>query len=244
MSRRLNQAVAATGYCSRREADALILQGHVAVNGTVVRELSTRVEASDQLHVRGRLMTIPEGSLYAVYKPAGVLSTHRDPGGRPTLFQRLPRLLGEYHLVGRLDAASEGLLLLTNVPAWKHVLEDPESALPRKYRVRVQGEVPRGMTEALAAGYVHEGWHYRPVVCRMIDPERQRERTHHWLEWVLYEGKNREIRRLCDAFGLSVLRLIRTAYGPVELGALKPGQFEAISGEWCRALCGPDTKSE
>ncbi len=217
---RIAKVVARAGLCSRREAERWIEAGRVSVNGTVLDSPALTVTASDQVLVDGKpLPNAEQTRLWRYHKPPGLVTTNKDPEGRPTVFERLPKELPRVLTVGRLDLNSEGLLLLTNDGELSRRLELPEMEWTRQYRVRVHGRVDERRLASLKKGITVDGIHYAG-----IDASLEQTTGHNaWLSITLREGKNREIRRVMEALGLSVNRLIRTAFGPFELGTLVRG---------------------
>ncbi len=217
---RIAKVLARAGLCSRREAERWITAGRVSVNGKVLDSPALTVTPSDQVIVDGKpLPTAEPTRLWRYHKPPGLVTTNSDPDGRPTVFERLPKDLPRVLTVGRLDLNSEGLLLLTNDGELSRRLELPEMGWSRKYRVRVHGKVDEGRLESLKNGITVEGVRYAPIEAAL----EQTTGHNSWLSMTLHEGKNREIRRVMEALGLSVNRLIRTAYGPFQLGNLVRG---------------------
>lgn len=194
--------------------------GRVRVNGEPVVQPGRTVACGDRVTVDGDLLPVPgPARLFRLHKPPGVLTARADPAGRPTVFDLLPGGLPYLHPVGRLDIASEGLLLLTTDGSLKRWLELPRTGLPRHYRVRAHGRVDPARLAALAGGTRIRGVRYGPVAVQVTRVGR----TNAWLDVTVHEGKNREVRRVLEHVGLQVNRLIRTAYGPVRLGALPRG---------------------
>jgi 23S rRNA pseudouridine2605 synthase len=229
---RIAKALARAGVCSRRDAEKLIEAGRVSVNGVKLDTPAFKVTANDVVRVDGKLVAEPEPTrLWRHHKPPGLVSTNRDPQNRPTVFDRLPENLPRVVSVGRLDLNSEGLLLLTNDGELARRLELPANAWTRRYRARAFGTITQAELDALKEGHEVDGVRYGAM-------ERQ-QGANAWIEVTLTEGKNREVRRVLESIGLTVNRLIRTAYGPFELGALKPGQVEEVAPRQLRALFGP-----
>ena len=233
-SLRLNKAIAASGLCSRRRADELIARGEVRVNDVLVRKLGTRIDPEqDTVMVGGkRLDFLDPGRkkhLYLVLnKPPGVISSARDPQGRPIVLDLLPESITKHRVlpVGRLDFDSEGLLLLTNDGTMIHRLTHPSHEVPKTYRVLVQGPTTPDRLETMRRGMtLKEGEKLAPVSVNVV--KRQQDRT--WLEMTLNQGVNRQIRRMCRELGLTVIRLIRVRQGPVDLGGLSRGKFRYLS---------------
>jgi 23S rRNA pseudouridine2605 synthase len=238
---RIAKALARAGICSRRDAERLIAEGRVAVNGRVLDGPAVKVVPEDEVRVDGKRVREPEPTrLWRYHKPAGLVTTTRDPDGRPTVFQRLPQDLPRVVSVGRLDLNSEGLLLLTNDGALSRRLELPASGFERTYRARAFGRVEQAELDRLAVGAVVEGVPYGPIRAEL---ERQ-QGGNAWIAVTLAEGKNREVRRVLDSLGLKVNRLIRTHYGPFELGDLKSGQVDEVPPRVTRRLFGPSKRPE
>ena len=222
---RIAKVIARAGVCSRREAERMIADGRVAVDGKTLTSPAVTVGPDNRVAVDGHPLPAPEPPrLWRYHKPAGLLTTARDPQGRPTVFDRLPNDLPRVMPVGRLDLTSEGLLLLTNDGALKRRLELPATGWTRRYRVRVFGRVEEDRLASLAEGLRVGDVNYGPVLARL---ESQRG-ANAWLTMRLTEGKNREIRRICEHLGLQVNRLIRVAYGPFQLGKLPRGAIQEV----------------
>jgi len=222
---RIAKMLARAGLCSRREAERWIAEGRVAVDGTVLTSPAVTVTEKSRITVDGEPVKAAEPArLWRYNKPAGVVTTERDPEGRPTVFEKLPPELPRVMSVGRLDINSEGLLLLTNDGELKRRLEHPSTGWVRRYRVRVHGRVTPEALEQLARGITVDGMRYKPIQAK-LDSQRG---ANAWLTMALSEGKYREIRIVCAHFGWTVNRLIRISYGPFQLGGLPTGQVEAI----------------
>ena len=209
----------------------MIAEGRVALNGVVLETPATILSSLEGVTVDGKPVAEAEATrIFLFHKPAGVLTAARDPGGRPTIYDVLPSTLPRLVPVGRLDLNTEGLLLLTNDGELKRALELPANAVPRTYRVRAMGQVRQQDLEQLALGVTLEGVRYGPVNAS-VDRRARAEGANVWLTMTLTEGKNREVRKLCEAMGLRVSRLIRTHYGPFQLGDLAVrGVEEASAG--------------
>ena len=209
---------------SRSEAQALIRAGAVMVNGRAVTDpLAGVVPERDVIAVRGKAQAAPAWRTIAFHKPRGTVTTRRDPQGRRTVFDVLGDAADGLVAVGRLDLATSGLLLLTSDTRLADYLTDPGNAVVRRYVVTVRGEVSDAQREMLERGAGGL------AASRVEIRKRSRRETHLIVE--LTEGRNREIRRLFAAIGREVTRLLRVAYGPIELGTLPPGQWREISAE-------------
>lgn len=224
-AQRVAKWIARAGICSRREAERYIEQGRVAVAGEVITTPAITVEDPATISVDGTaLADVSQTRLWCYYKPTGLVTTHKDPEGRPTVFESLPSSLPRVISVGRLDQYSEGLLLLTNDGDLARKLEHPETGLRRTYRVQVFGPIDKLDIEKLKRGISIEGQRYRPVEVKVLSQKKLRA----WVQFILVEGKNREIRNIVEHFGLKVLKLIRESYGPYELGELKSGDVREV----------------
>jgi len=222
---RIAKVIARAGVCSRREAEALILAGRVVVNGKKIASPALNVGSSDIVTVDGKPLPEAEtGRLWRYHKPAGLMTSHRDPQGRPTVFASLPPHLPRVVSVGRLDINSEGLLLLTNDGSLARQLELPAQGWTRRYRVRIFGKVTQADLDKLAKGVNVDGVRYAPARAEL---ERAKG-MYAWANIALTEGKNREVKRLMEYLGLKVARLIRISFGPFHLGQLEAGQVQEI----------------
>lgn len=225
---RIAKAIARAGICSRRDAERYIEQGRVAVNGTVLTTPAFLVKESDAVFVDGKPLPAKEKTrVWRYNKPVGLVTSHKDPEGRPTVFDSLPETMPRVISVGRLDLNSEGLLLLTNDGEFARKMELPATGWVRRYRVRIHGEMTPEILKKLEDGVTVEGVRYAGV--QAVVDKKQGSNT--WLTVALKEGKNREIRRLMESFGFQVTRLIRISYGPFQLGNLETGQTDEISGK-------------
>lgn len=232
MSERIAKVLARAGIASRREAERLILEGRVSVNGVALSTPATLVAEGDAIAVDGKPVREPERTrLFRYHKPAGLVVTHRDPQGRPTVFEKMPPAMPRVVSVGRLDLSSEGLLLLTNDGGLARRLELPANAWLRRYRVRVYGLVDEARLARLAEGVTIEGVRYGAIEAGLDS----RRGDNAWLTVSLREGKNREVRRVLEHLGLRVSRLIRLAYGPFQLGQLPKGAIEEVRAAQLRA---------
>ena len=227
---RIAKLLARAGVGSRRDIERMIAEGRVALNGVALETPATILKSLDGVTVDGKPVAAAEATrIFLFHKPSGFLTAARDPGGRPTIYDALPPGVPRLVPVGRLDMNTEGLLLLTNDGELKRALELPANAVPRTYRVRALGEVRQQDLEALAMGVTLEGMHYGPVDAS-VDRRARADGANIWLTMTLTEGKNREVRKLCEAMGLKVSRLIRTSYGPFRLGELAARGLEEVPG--------------
>jgi 23S rRNA pseudouridine2605 synthase len=217
---RIAKLLARAGIASRREIERMIAEGRVAIDGKPVETPATLLASLHGVTVDGKPVKAPAPArLFLYHKPTGLLTTERDPKGRPTIYDRLPKDLPRVMPVGRLDLNTEGLLLLTTDGELKRQLELPASGVERAYRARVFGAVSQERLEDLIQGVEIEGVRYGPIDANL---ERRTGRNA-WIELKLKEGKNREVRRVLEHLGLQVSRLIRIAYGPFPLGDLPAG---------------------
>lgn len=232
---RLAKVMAHAGLCSRRDAERWIEAGRVSVNGTVVRIPAPLIGPDDEVQVDGKpLPSAQETRLWRYHKPLGLVTTHRDPEGRRTVFEALPAELPRVVSVGRLDLNSEGLLLLTTDGALARRLELPATGWVRRYRVRVHGTVDEAALTRLAEGVTVDGVRYGPIGAA-LDKATGRNA---WLTVSLKEGRNREVRKVMAHLGLNVNRLIRTSYGPFQLGKLGTGEVAEVPGKVLRDQLG------
>ncbi len=235
---RIARHLARAGIASRREAERLIEAGQVRLNNAPVTHPATFVAPGDIVTVAGRAVAEAERTrLWRYHKPDGLVTTHRDPEGRPTVFAALPASLGRVISVGRLDLTSEGLLLLTNDGALARRLELPATGWLRRYRVRVHGRPDPAALAALANGITVEGLRYGPIEAALDAVKGENA----WLTVSLREGRNREVRRVMAALHLPVSRLIRLAYGPFQLGNLPRGAVEEVPTRVLRDQLGATT---
>jgi 23S rRNA pseudouridine2605 synthase len=222
---RIAKVLARAGLCSRREAERWIEAGRVAVDGKVLTTPAVVVTSDQKIVVDGKPLSAPDRvRLWRYHKTAGLVTSHRDPQGRPTVFSSLPADLPRVISIGRLDLNSEGLLLLTNDGELARRLELPATGWTRRYRARVHGAVDEERLARLAKGITVAGVNYGPIRAR-LDKEQG---ANAWLTVSLAEGKNREVRKVLDALALQVTRLIRVAYGPFQLGILPRGAVDEV----------------
>ena len=238
---RIAKRLSRAGVCSRREAERWIADGRISVDGEKISEPGTLVTESSDIRVDGKPVAAPQATrLWRYHKPAGLLCTNKDPEGRDTIFDRLPKHLPRVMTVGRLDFDSEGLLLLTNDGGLARQLELPETGWLRRYRVRMFGTPGEKEIAALKKGVVVEGMRYGSIEAT-VDSSKG---ANAWLTVSLREGKNREIRKVFDQLGYPVSRLIRTAYGPFQLGKLDRGGVEEIPRRVLKDQIGKEISNE
>lgn len=232
---RIAKRLARAGIASRREAEAMIADGRVKLNGAILSSPAINVGPNDEIEVDGNaLPPIERTRLFLFHKPSGVVTTNRDPQGRRTVFDVLPEALPRVITIGRLDLNTEGLLLLTNDGGLARVLELPATGWLRRYRVRVHGKVDPAMLEGLKDGIAVDGVFYGSIEASLDRVQG----TNAWLTIGLREGKNREIRTILGALKLDVTRLIRISYGPFQLGELASGAVQEIKGRTLRDQLG------
>jgi 23S rRNA pseudouridine2605 synthase len=222
---RIAKMLARAGVCSRRDAERLIAEGRVAVDGRVLTSPAINVTDANVITIDGKpLGPKEETRVWRYHKPPGTITAARDPRGRPTVFDRLPPEMPRVVSVGRLDFNTEGLLLLTNDGELARHLELPRNAWTRRYRVRVSGDVNPRKLASVANGVTISGVRYGPVDIRIEESDEKG----HWLAVTIHEGKNREVRNIMAHLGLRVTRLVRVAYGPFRLGDLPRGGVEEV----------------
>jgi 23S rRNA pseudouridine2605 synthase len=238
---RVAKAIARAGLCSRRDAERWILAGRVTVNGEVLQSPARDVKPGDIVKVDGRPLPAAEPvRLWRYYKPKGLVTTHRDPEGRPTVFDHLPPDMPRVISVGRLDFNSEGLLLLTTDGALARHLELPATGWLRRYRVRAHGRVTQADLDKLKEGVELDGVRYGPIE-GTLDREQG---SNVWLTIALREGKNREVRKILESLHLQVNRLIRISFGPFQLLDLEPGAVEPVKRRVLADQLGPRLASK
>ena len=225
---RISKRIARAGICSRRDAERLIAKGKVVVNGERIKTPALNVTDNDEIIVNGtRLNEKEPARLWLFHKPVGLVTTHNDPEGRPTVFDALPGTLPDHIIsVGRLDMNSEGLLLLTNDGSLSRHMEHPETGWLRRYRVRMHGFPDEAYLRKLKKGITIDDVKYRGI--RVKREDNQSKGTNVWADVTLEEGKNREIRRVFEHAGCPVNRLIRVSYGPFQLGSLSEGAIKEV----------------
>lgn len=222
---RIAKAMARAGLCSRREAERWIADGRVSVNGKLLKTPACEVGPKDKVIVDGRpLPTAEPVKLWRYHKPRGVVTTHADPQGRPTVFEKMPPELERVISIGRLDFNTEGLLLLTNDGGLARFMELPATGWVRRYRVRAKGRVTTEQLASLKAGLDVDGVQYGPIEAAVDSVQG----ANMWLTIAIREGKNREVRKILAHLGVEVNRLIRVSFGPFQLLDLAPGGIEQV----------------
>ena len=222
---RIAKVIARAGIASRRDAEAMIAEGRVTLNGAVLDSPAVNVTDRDSITVDGEPLPARERTrLWLFHKPRGLVTTARDPEGRPTVFESLPEDLPRVVAIGRLDINTEGLLLLTNDGGLAKVIAHPDTGWMRRYRVRAHGDVTQAELDKLKAGITLEGMDYGPVEATLDRVQGDNV----WITLGLREGKNREVKKILEHLGLAVNRLIRLSFGPFQLGELESGLVEEV----------------
>ena len=230
---RISRRLAKAGLASRREAEKLILDGRVTLNGKTVVEPWKNCTKKDLLKLDG--ITVSQSistSLHVLHKPRGYLSTSKDALGRKTIFDLIDSRLQHLMIIGRLDYNSEGLMILTNNGELKRYLELPKNKFERVYKVKIRGHLTSSNLTKIERGVSLDGIYYKPIAAKVLE----RNRVYSWVEMVLTEGKNREIRKILASFNLNVKRLIRSRFGPFNLDNLKAGKSKKLRLADYRAL--------
>ncbi|NVN91749.1 MAG: rRNA pseudouridine synthase [Desulfuromonadales bacterium] len=237
MQERLQKLISQAGLASRRAAEEIILAGRVMVNGVVITELGSKADASvDSITVDGKPVKPVSSHLYILLnKPAGFMTTLDDPEGRQLVTDLLPEIKERVYPVGRLDYNTEGLLLLTNDGDWANKLMHPRHEIEKEYHIRVRGKVHQSQIDQLQKGVMLDDRPTAPATVLLIKDGEQND----WLSITIHEGRNRQIRRMCEAVSLSVVRLKRVRYGILELGPLKSGQYRNLTEREVRDLLIP-----
>ncbi len=240
-SERIAKRMARAGLCSRRDAESWIRAGRVMINDTLLETPAHIVGPDDKIIVDNKPLPNPEATrLWRYYKPRGLIVSHRDEQNRDTIFDRTKNRLPRVISVGRLDLDSEGMILLTNDGGLARHLELPSTGWTRKYRVRIYGRVDEKQLEELKDGTTIDGIHYGSLLARL---DKQMT-SNAWLTISIKEGKNREIRRVMEYLGYSVSRLIRTSYGPFQLGNMEEDDLKEVKQAILREQLGKSVKEE
>ncbi|MDD2540800.1 MAG: pseudouridine synthase [Desulfuromonadaceae bacterium] len=240
MLERLQKIISAAGITSRRASEALILNGQVTVNGIVVTELGSKADPEkDTISVDGKPLKINAQRLYILLnKPPGYITALKDSQDRPLVTDLLKDVPDRVYPVGRLDYNTEGLLLLTNDGDWANRLMHPRHEIEKEYHVRVRGKVIDQQLKRMAEGIKLEDGMTAPAVVNLVKSGEQND----WISVAIHEGRNRQVRRMCEAVSLSVVRLKRIRYGALQLGTLRTGQFRYLSDAEVRELSGEPAK--
>lgn len=234
MDERLQKLLAQAGIASRRSAELFITSGRVTVNNITVTELGSKADpAKDRILVDGKPITFPEKKIYLLLnKPAGYVTTMRDPEGRPIVTDLIKDIKERLFPVGRLDFNTEGLLLLTNDGNWANTLAHPRHEVSKEYHVKVRGEVSADTLSKLSNGIkLDDGW-TAPAKVELLRVIGKNS----WISISIHEGRYRQVRRMCEAAGLLVARLTRTRYGELNIGLLKPGEYRYLTTDEVRGI--------
>jgi 23S rRNA pseudouridine2605 synthase len=242
MQERLQKLISQAGITSRRAAEEMILAGRVMVNGAVITELGSKADpAIDRITVDGKPVKPSTNLIYILLnKPVGYMTTLDDPEGRQVVTDLLKEINERVYPVGRLDYNTEGLLLLTNDGEWANKLMHPRHEIDKQYHVRVRGKAHKSQLDQLAAGVIIDGKVTAPATVAMVKEGEQND----WLSITIHEGRNRQIRKMCEAVSLSVVRLKRVRYGTLDVGELRPGQYRLLNDTEVRKLATPQKGSE
>ena len=236
---RIAKRLARAGVCSRREAERLIEEGRVSVDGKRLASPALNVTGTEVIAVDGKpIPALQATRLWRYFKPPGLITTNKDPEGRPTVFERMPEDMPRVVSVGRLDVNTEGLLLLTNDGALARLLELPATGWVRRYRARAHGEVTQADLDRLKKGIEVDGVRYGEIEATLDKVQG----SNLWITLALKEGRNREVKRVLGALGLKVNRLIRLSYGPFQIGDLERGQVKEVPARILKDQLGPKAK--
>ena len=227
MQERLQKILSRAGVASRREAEGIIVSGRIAVNGVVVTELGSKADLDkDRITLDGKPVRPKTERIYLLlYKPAGYVTTLKDPEGRPVVTDLLKGITERVYPVGRLDYNTEGLLLLTNDGDWANKLAHPRHEVEKEYLVKVRGQVRPDQVRSLAAGVELDDGRTAPAKVSVVHETDRNSR----IAITIHEGRYRQVRRMCEAVGLTVASLKRTRYAILELGDLMPGEFRRLT---------------
>lgn len=235
---RIAKVIANSGYCSRRDAEKLIADGAVKVNGKIIDSPAVII-TDEAIKINNKLLERREKTKIWIFnKPKGFIVTNRDPKNRQTIYDLLPKNMPRVITIGRLDMDTEGLLLLTNSGDLARYIEHPTTAWSRQYKVKVHGLLDRLMAYIdimMKKGIIIDGIKYAPI---KITIEKKSETTNTWLKVTITEGKNREVRNIMEHFGLRVIKLIRTSFGPFHLGNMPTATIKSVSNKVLKAAIG------
>lgn len=220
---RIAKVIARSGLCSRRDAEKLILEGKVTVNEILITSPAINVCDSDKIRIEGKDLPRSEKTkIWIFHKPKRTITSRVDKDGRQTIYDVLPKQYSSLITIGRLDFMTEGLLLLTNDGEFARYMELPKNSIKRTYHVRIKGALDKRFIEELSNGIRIDDAHYQPIQARVL----QLQKNYTWVELILSEGKNREIRNIFSFFNLEILRLKRVGYGPFLLGKMAPAEIQ------------------
>ena len=223
--KRIAKIIAESGFCSRRQAEKLIISGKVLVNSIKINTPAYFVDENDKILVEGKLIKrTNKTELFILHKPKGVIVSSGDPQGRKTIYDIIPNNMKQLHYIGRLDFNTEGLLLLTNNGSLKRFLELPVNKIERIYKVKVYGNINNLDNQKLGKGITIDSIKYGPIIINVLDNKGKNT----WITVKLKEGKNREIRKIMSHFHLHINDLIRTNFGPFKLSSLKRGEMMMV----------------
>jgi 23S rRNA pseudouridine2605 synthase len=219
---RIAKLIAHSGAYSRRDAEKLINEGKVEVDGQILTSPATLVDGSEQIIIDGKkINTNFQTKIWLLNKPKGFISTSKDPQGRKTIFDLLPKNINHIMPIGRLDINTEGLLLFTNDGNLSRYMEHPDNKIIRKYKIKVRGKVAEDLIKNMQKKITISRIQYNIVAASIISHTQ----SNTWLSIEISEGKNREIRNICEHFRLQINRLVRTNFGPFELNNIQKGEF-------------------
>lgn len=231
---KIAKLISMSGFCSRRDAEKLVVDGLVKVNDEIITNVAERFEQDAKIEIDGKILNnSPAPLLYLFYKPIECITSKSDPSNRKTIFDFLPQDLPHLISVGRLDFYSEGALLLTNNGALATILMSPKNFVPRIYKVKVYGTLPKDFKQKLEQGIEIEGIKYQAVKTSVTS---DKDKKHHILKFTLYEGKNREIRNICKFFNLKIDQLVRTEYAGISISGMKPCEIKQIDDKIIKNL--------
>ena len=221
---RVAKLISHYGFCSRKEAEQLIINGKVKINDVIHKDFICDSNKIKQIKVNNKLLVRPKLRVWSFYKPIGYICSNTKQNDKKIIFELLPRNISRVLSIGRLDINSQGLLLLTNNPKFASHLENPKNKIQRKYLVKIYGKITKDILEKTKKKMIINGITYQPLILNKITEKE----NNNIIEITLYEGKNREIRKILKSFGLMVKKLKRLEFGPFKLGSLKQGQISEI----------------